>query len=256
MGWHAFLSGMLRAPPEDIVVKKLIKSPRGGSGNNPFLADRKPIEYTETIEPTTIARRLMEIREQMAEQLSTDLRQMAAENDKLQRDYVDESELGPDRAQALRMSVLEPMVEVDPSSGMANPPQRRAAYKTAVELATAASMRRVRSELRIRGDSRTLDWLDRFSDRELEQRGNALIQSLFAGPMVFINDPSRARPKIIEPLKVAQDIMKEREVLAQEFIAVLERVPQDHLRMTVSLLNEKWVSPGDVGGEEPDARES
>ena len=40
MGWHAFLSGMLRAPPEDIVVKKLIKSPRGGSGNNPFLADR------------------------------------------------------------------------------------------------------------------------------------------------------------------------------------------------------------------------
>lgn len=40
VGWHAFLSGMLRAPPEDIVVKKLIKSPRGGSGNNPFLKDR------------------------------------------------------------------------------------------------------------------------------------------------------------------------------------------------------------------------
>lgn len=48
------------------------------------------MEYTETIEPTTIARRLMEIREQMAEQLSTDLQQMAAENAKLQRDYVDE----------------------------------------------------------------------------------------------------------------------------------------------------------------------
>lgn len=40
VGWHAFLSGMLRAPPEDIVVKKLIKSPRGGSGTNPFLKDR------------------------------------------------------------------------------------------------------------------------------------------------------------------------------------------------------------------------
>lgn len=40
VGWHVFLSSMLRAPPEDIVVKKLIKSPRGGSGNNPFLADR------------------------------------------------------------------------------------------------------------------------------------------------------------------------------------------------------------------------
>ena len=48
------------------------------------------MEYTETIEPTTIARRLMEIREQMAEQLSADLQQMAAENAKLQRDYADE----------------------------------------------------------------------------------------------------------------------------------------------------------------------
>ena len=50
--------------------------------------------------------------------------------------------------------------------------------------------------------------------------------------------------------------LQEREVLAEEFIAVLERVPQDHVRMTVSLLNEKWESPGDVGGEKPDARES
>lgn len=51
---------------------------------------RKPVEYKETIEPTTIARRLMEIREQMAQQLSTDLRQMAAENARLKRDYTAE----------------------------------------------------------------------------------------------------------------------------------------------------------------------
>lgn len=38
----------------------------------------------------TIARRLMDIREQMAEQLSADLRRMAAENDKLERNYADE----------------------------------------------------------------------------------------------------------------------------------------------------------------------
>lgn len=44
VGWHAFFAGMLRAPPEDVVVKKLIKSPRGGSGNNPFLADRWSVQ--------------------------------------------------------------------------------------------------------------------------------------------------------------------------------------------------------------------
>lgn len=48
---------------------------------------RKPVQYTETVEPTSIARRLMEIREQVAEQLSADLQQMAAENARLQEDY-------------------------------------------------------------------------------------------------------------------------------------------------------------------------
>lgn len=45
------------------------------------------MEYTETVEPMSIARRLMEIREQVAEQLSADLEQMTAENDRLQEEY-------------------------------------------------------------------------------------------------------------------------------------------------------------------------
>ena len=45
------------------------------------------MQYTETVEPTSIARRLMEIREQVAEQLSADLLQMTAENARLQEDY-------------------------------------------------------------------------------------------------------------------------------------------------------------------------
>eukprot|EP00903_Cladosiphon_okamuranus_P019561 g17991.t1 len=255
VGWHDFLAGMLRAPPEDIIVKKLIKSPRGGSGNNPYLADRKPVQYTETVEPTSIARRLMEIREQVAEQLSADLQQIAAENARLQEDYEYEADYGPDQAKSLRLSSMEPMTEVDPSSGTANPPRRRSTYKDALELVTAASMLRVKAQLRIRGDTVTLDWLDRFSNRELEQRGNALVQSLFAGPMVLIKDPLQSRPKVVEPLKVAQEILQGREDVAEELIAVLQKVPNDHLAMTVSLLNEKWESPGDAEAEEPPSRE-
>ncbi|CAN0296569.1 unnamed protein product [Pylaiella littoralis] len=256
IGWHAFLAGMMRAPPEDIIVRKVVKSPRGGSGNNPFLADRKPVEYTETVEPMSIARRLMEIREQVAEQLSADLTQMTAENDSLEEDYQYESELGPDKASALRLSSMQPMMEVDPSSGTANPPRRRSTYKDALDLVTAASMNRVKAQLRIRGDRVTLDWLDRFSDRELDHRGNELLQSLFAGPMVLVKDPLRDRPKVVEPLKVAQEIMQVREVVAGELIAVLRRVPADHQAMTVSLLNEKWDSSGDPeAGEQPPLRE-
>lgn len=39
-------------------------------------------------------------------------------------------------------------------------------------------------------------------------RGNALLQSLFAGPMVLIKDPLQNRPKVVEPLKVAQEILQ------------------------------------------------
>lgn len=39
-------------------------------------------------------------------------------------------------------------------------------------------------------------------------RGNALLESLFAGPMVLVKDPLRDRPKVVEPLKVAQEIMQ------------------------------------------------
>lgn len=256
LGWEPFLSGMLRAPPEDIVVKKLIKSPRGGSGSNPYLKDRKPVTYTETIEPVSIARRIMEIREQVADMLSSDLKQMAAENAKLQLDYAAESEFGPARAEVMKLSNWEPMTEVDPSSGYANPPQRRSTYRSALELVTSASIRRVKSELRIRGDKYTLDWLERFSEVELEERGNKLIQALFDGPMVLINDKDRAKPKFIEPLKVAKTIMQGRELVAEELIAVLSEVPRDHNQLTVSLLNEKWHAVGDVETGTPDPSET
>lgn len=53
------------------------------------------MEYTETVEPTSIARRIMAIREQVAEQLGSDLRQMPAENARLQADYHYEASCKP-----------------------------------------------------------------------------------------------------------------------------------------------------------------
>lgn len=46
-----------------------------------------------------------------------------------------------------------------------------------------------------------------------------------------------------------------REAVAEELIAVLEKVPLDHAQMTVSLLNEKWESPGDLEAGQPNAHE-
>lgn len=47
-----------------------------------------------------------------------------------------------------------------------------------------------------------------------------------------------------------------REVVAEELIAVLEKIPKIHAQMTVSLLNEKWDYQGESGAGEPDPRET
>lgn len=46
------------------------------------------------------------------------------------------------------------------------------------------------------------------SVRYVVARGNALLQSLFAGPMVLIKDPLHNRPKVVEPFKVAQELLQ------------------------------------------------
>ncbi|CAM9215199.1 unnamed protein product [Choristocarpus tenellus] len=239
LGWKSFLGGMLRAPPEEIVVKKLIKKPRGGSGTNPFLKDRE-FSYTEIIYPAKIAQQIMSIREQLAEHLGKDLELVVQENAELKRHYNDELELGADKALRLRMTNWTVRQERDPSSGISNPPRRVAAYDKAVELITASSVRRLQKQLQVHGDRHTLSWLEKLCNEELEKRqGNELIKAILEGPIVLVNKPGRDT-KIIEPLKVAQAIMQFREEVAEECIEVLASVPQDHNQLTVSLLNEQW----------------
>jgi hypothetical protein len=48
---------------------QIVKKPRGGSGNNPYLAARNVVTYTEVIEPLSLGRRLLDIREQLAKEL-------------------------------------------------------------------------------------------------------------------------------------------------------------------------------------------
>jgi hypothetical protein len=49
---------------------QMVKKPRGGSGTNPYLADRKLVSYTEVIEPLSLGRRVLEVRAKLAEDLA------------------------------------------------------------------------------------------------------------------------------------------------------------------------------------------
>lgn len=60
---------------------------------------------------------------------------------------------------------------------------------------------------------------------------------------------------VLSVLMLPRYVGQGREDVAEALIAVLQKVPNDHLAMTVSLLNDKWDSPGDAEAEEPPSRE-
>lgn len=53
---------LMRREPEELIVRRLVQRPRGGSGNNPYLQDNRVAkEYTVLIEPQAIVKKLMQV---------------------------------------------------------------------------------------------------------------------------------------------------------------------------------------------------
>lgn len=70
----------MRTPPEETIIERLAQKPRGGSGNNPYLTPQIAKRYTMTIDPYSLAKRIMSVREQVAEEWRQDLLLVTAEN--------------------------------------------------------------------------------------------------------------------------------------------------------------------------------
>jgi hypothetical protein len=51
--------------PEELIVRRLVQRPQGGSGNNPFLSsNRHAMEYTVLIDPQGLAKKIMTVSQQ------------------------------------------------------------------------------------------------------------------------------------------------------------------------------------------------
>lgn len=56
------LSLLMRSEPEEILVRRMVQRPRGGSGNNPYLKpNRTAMEYTVLMNPQAIAKKIMQV---------------------------------------------------------------------------------------------------------------------------------------------------------------------------------------------------
>ncbi|CAM9934395.1 unnamed protein product [Chrysoparadoxa australica] len=224
VGWASFLQDLLRAEPEEMVIKRILQRPRGGSGNNPFLADnRTQMEYTQLIEPAVIAKKIITVREQIADEWMHDLGLVALENSEMSRHHM--ATLNMDENEAARSRQL--VFDHDPF-GETTTPYRAKNYARLLELATTIGIQRYTSELRIRGDRYSQNWLEKFLHKNEGLTGNELLDAMLKGTLIMIKDPKRVKPRVVEPTKIAGGVMKYRGEAASELIEVLESIPSDH----------------------------
>ncbi len=79
MAWDEYLTKLLYAPEQSVMVQSVLKKHRGLSPNNPYLQPT-PMEYEHRIVPSQIAERVMQTACDIASEWTHDLGLMEAEN--------------------------------------------------------------------------------------------------------------------------------------------------------------------------------
>ncbi|KAG5192253.1 hypothetical protein JKP88DRAFT_266255 [Tribonema minus] len=207
------------------------------------------VELVEVIEPQTVARRVMTVREQLAKEWISDLGHMEAENEELLRTH----DAGNAQHEPFHVPPPPPL-----------PP-------------------RMQDALRVRGDLTTLSWLEQQLEtakgadgggagsqqgvrkggtsppRHPEQegpldggfgaeagelaveggklRGNALVAALMEAPPVIVKG-SKGTPRLVEPDMVSAAVMQARLEAAALLIDILEEIPEDHSALMRKLLEQ------------------
>ncbi|CAM9980999.1 unnamed protein product, partial [Choristocarpus tenellus] len=108
IGWEKHLGMLMRAEPEEMIVRRLSQRPLGGSGNNPYLSpNRSAMEYNVLIEPVKIAKNIMKVREQISDEWISDLALVEAENFELTRHREESLGLEKEIADRFRQMVFD-----------------------------------------------------------------------------------------------------------------------------------------------------
>jgi hypothetical protein len=225
-GWDSWLARLMRSEPEELTVHRVVQRPRGGSGNNPYLSDkRQQFEYKVLVDPHSLAKRIMGVREQVAGEWQHDLGLIELENEELQRRHVDDLELGGEEA---ALAANGRMVLDHDGMESTYTPFRAKNYRKLIDFTTSIATRRYQAELRIVGDRYTRSWVEKFLHKKSDLSGNELVEAMLNGTMIMINDPRRDSPRVVEPMRIGMHIMKHRAQVAKELVESLGDVAADH----------------------------
>ncbi|GAX17878.1 hypothetical protein FisN_18Hh082 [Fistulifera solaris] len=274
--WDSILDDMLHQPKDCVIVqaKRRGRGHGGWSANNPYLEERF-VEFRIDIDPVSLASRILSVREQIAREWREDLVTLRTANDQILDSYYDMGRAArEDESSSLQEETnVEQLVTpgVDEKQrrvfdrnamlmltstmifkAFASSPQRQGNFDLLYLLLTQESLHRVLREYRKSGDEREVsyEWLKEFylsrvssffdGHQDYGRADDFLEELLMAPPST--KELSSSRIGFIDPLRIAEDIITMRSVVAEEWQTEIASVPEDHMGLRKKLLSKQMGS--------------
>jgi len=238
-GWDSLLTEMMAQPP-DVLVLNIENNMNGLSKNNPY---RKKETVRRTIkidiEPPSLAGRILSVRESLSREWSQDLELVISANNKIISSYKEKVANSHIEILPKGISSSDVNFRVDSSKHL----EKHHAFESGSNfdvlflLATQESVNRVLKNFIAAGDEKTTSyqWLldyysqnaDKYFDRNQRyRRANEFVDNLLCTLPYTINKDGNVDH--IDPLLIAEEIIRVRGEVASEWKNMMSLVPESH----------------------------
>ncbi len=253
--WDAPLVAMTEQPRDRIIVssKRRGRGHGGWSKNNPYLEERW-VEMAIDIDPSNLASRILQVREQIAVEWQKDLDILSAANDQIinsfyettrERRETDSNRLG--EAVDCQINVFERtagnmMNENSRFAVAISSPFRRSNFDLLYNLCTQAAIHRILRDKQTNEGAKDASFLflrdfytaraEEFFDGDLQfGRADDFMDELLQ------TSPSLTNIGLVDPVGVAESIILMRKEVARDWKVLMIQVPSDHTGIRQALFS-------------------
>jgi len=243
--WDAPLLEMLDQPKDHMIVsaKRRGNGHGGWSKNNPYLKDRF-VEFKIDIDPASLTDRILAVREQIGREWVSDLEILGRANQQILDSYF---QIAKEEREKLDSDLLtSPALAFERTAanalnnhtafGATGSPFRGGSFDLLYNLCTQASVHRLLHTLRdMREDAHT-EWLRNFYSERVADffdgdlpygRADDFIEELLLSSPSII-DSEDGTISLIDPHRLAEQIIETRNDIVLEWIEAMNQVPSDH----------------------------
>jgi hypothetical protein len=263
--WDAALMAMIQTPKETMIIsaKRRGRGHGGWSKNNPYLEERwmeMPIE----IDPSSLASRILSVREQIAAEWVKDLDILVEANDMILDSYFARirSPSGEHdvKTVAFERTAVNLMNDNSRFAATASSPYRRSNFDLLYNLCTQAAIHRLLREKKAAGEERGVPFCflrdyytqtaEHYFDGDLPYgRADDFIDELLqTAPSLLTTEDGKNG--LVDPVGAAEDIIRMRKEVAMNWKTTMQRASEDHTEIRVALLSNQMQTISPTAGDD------